>query len=399
MTVKISKPAINVREELADLKKPTGVAGEAMLRAETPQEQQALIGVGRKNLIINGANQVSQRGTVTGVNIATNTYGGPDRRNLYVNHSGESVFTISQQASGPGEFNHSFRIDCTTAGATLTGGQEIKSEHPIEAYDVAGVGFGTPYAKSLTVSFWVKSNQAADYVLWMYREDGTRHNSKVYTINSANTWEFKTLTFNPDTSNTVAVDNTTGLYVSFILNAGPSFTSGTSPNGNWQNIVSANRYAGQTATIGTSTSDYFEYTGLQVETGKVATPFEHRSYGEELALCQRYYQQLGHAINEIPIGFGYLYNTGVKSAFSIPLSTPMRSTPSLEGTGNCLKIKSSSTQVAVSASHFTVSYLSGSSQLGLHSNANAHADMGDEQTSTMLTNTSTDETINLDAEL
>ena len=334
MTVKITKPQINVREELNDLKKPTGIAGEAMLRAETVAEQQALIGVGRKNLIINGANQVNQRGTLTGVNIATNTYGGPDRRSLYVNHPGGSAFTLSQEASGPGEFNHSFLIDCTTAGATLTGGQEIKSEHSIEAYDVAGVGFGTPYAKSLTVSFWVKSNQAADYVLWMYREDGTRHNSKVYTINSANTWEFKTLTFNPDTSNTVAVDNTTGLYVSFILNAGPSYTSGTSPNGNWQNIVSANRYVGLTATIGTSTSDYFGYTGLQVETGKIATPFEHRSYGEELALCHRYYYRTAPANTYSWVAWGGYSNTTSNAIVFLSFPQRMRAVPTLGHGGN-----------------------------------------------------------------
>jgi len=322
MAVKFTKPEINVREKLAELDKPSGIAGEAMLRADTVAEQQALLGVGRKNLIINGANQVSQRGTLTGVNTAVNTYGGPDRRNLYVNHPGESVFTLSQEASGPGEFNHSFLIDCTTAGATLTGGQEIKSEHPIEAYDVAGVGFGTPYAKHLTVSFWVKSNQAADYVVWLYRPDGTRHNSKVYTINSPDTWEFKTLTFNPDTSNTVAVDNTVGLYVSFILNAGPSYSSGTSPNGNWQNIVSANRYAGITATIGSSTSDYFECTGLQVETGKVATPFEHRPYGEELALCQRYFHTLRSGI----FGVGTTAGT-VAFTYSSPVT--MRATPTI----------------------------------------------------------------------
>jgi len=291
MAVKFTKPEINVREKLAEQDKPSGIAGEAMLRAETPQEQQALIGVGRRNLIINGANQVNQRGTVTGINTAAFTYGGPDRRNLYVNDAGGAVFTISQGTSGPAEFTHTCRIDCTTAGDALTGGQEIKSEQTIEAYDVSGVGFGTTSAKSLTVSFWIKSNQAAAYVLWLYRADGSRHNSAVYNINSADTWEFKTLTFAPDYSNTVAVDNTAGLGVAFILNTGPTFSNGTSPNGNWEALTSGNRYAGQTATIGSSTSDYFEYTGLQVETGKVATPFEHRSYGEELALCQRYYEK------------------------------------------------------------------------------------------------------------
>jgi hypothetical protein len=322
MAVKFTKPEINVREKLAELDKPSGIAGEAMLRAETPQEQFNLIGAGRRNLVINGANQVNQRGTVTGLNTAAFTYGGPDRRNLYVNQAGGAAFSISQGTSGPDQFIHTCRIDCTTAGGALTGGQEIKSEQAIEAYDVSGVGFGTPSAKSLTVSFWVKSNQAATYVLWLYRADGSRHNSDVYSINSANTWEFKTLTFAPDHSNTVAVDNSTGLGVAFILNTGPTFSNGTSPKGNWQALTSGNRYAGQTATIGSSTSDYFEYTGLQVETGKVATPFEHRSYGEELALCQRYFHTLRSGIFGVATAVGTI-------AFTYSSPVTMRVTPTI----------------------------------------------------------------------
>ena len=326
MAVKFTKPEINVREKLAELDKPSGIAGEALLRAETPQEQQALIGVGRKNLIINGANQVNQRGTVTGINTAAFTYGGPDRRNLYVNDVGGSAFSLSQGTSGPAEFTHTCRIDCTTAGDALTGGQEIKSEQAIEAYDVSGVAFGTTSAKSLTVSFWVKSNQAANYVLWLYRADGSRHNSAVYSINSADTWEFKTLTFAPDHSNTVAVDNTTGLGVAFILNTGPTYSNGTSPNGNWEALTSGNRYAGQTATIGSSTSDYFEYTGLQVETGKVATPFEHRSYGEELALCQRYYYDAGLQKVDL-VGSGHASGYSGVTSGRITFPVTMRATP------------------------------------------------------------------------
>jgi hypothetical protein len=290
MSVQITKPITNVREELNDARKPSGIAGEAMLRAETPQDQQSLVGVGRKNIMINGANLINQRGTVSGINTATLNYGGPDRRNVYVNHPGESVFEITQGSSGPTGFPKTCRVNCTTAGATLTGSEEIKTEIPIEGYDVQQIGYGTPQAKFITISFWVKSNQAANFILWLYRPDGGRHTSKVYTINNPNTWEFKTITYNPDVSDPVSADNSPGLYVSFILNSGPTYTNGTSPDGAWQDIVSGNRYAGLTATIGSSTNDYFEFTGLQVETGEVATPFEHRSYGEELALCQRYYQ-------------------------------------------------------------------------------------------------------------
>ena len=327
MTLEINKPKINLREEVNQLKKPTGVAGEAMLRAETPQEQQALIGLGRKNMMINGANLVNQRGTKTGINSATLNYGGPDRRNLYVNHPGGSVFMIQQYNSGLSEFPKSCRIDCSTAGATLTGNEEIKTEIPMEGYDVQQIGYGTPQAKFLTVSFWVKSNQAANFILWLYRPDGARHSSKVYTINNPNTWEYKTLTFNPDVSDPVDVDETPGLYVSFILNSGPTYSSGTSPDGTWQDIVSPNRYAGITADIGSSTNDYFEFTGLQVETGKVATPFEHRSYGEELALCQRYFYSAAEGqSNSLGLGVNYT-STYMMGAINFPVT--MRTTPTL----------------------------------------------------------------------
>ena len=291
MAVKFTKPEINVREKLAELDKPSGIAGEAMLRAETPQEQFNLIGAGRKNMIINGAMQVAQRGTVTGINTATANYGAADRHAFYVNGNG-ATFTSSQEASGPPGFTKTTLIDCTTANSSaLTGNQEIKTQYAIEAYDLCGVGFGTTSAQPLTISFWCKTNQTGNFVLWFYRQDGTRTTSIPVPVHSANTWEYKTVTIQPDTSNTVAIDNTAGMYVSMILNTGPGYTSGTSPNGNWETIVTVNRHVGCTFTIGNSTSDYFEYTGLQVETGKVATPFEHRSYGEELALCERYYQK------------------------------------------------------------------------------------------------------------
>ncbi len=300
MAVKFTKPEINVREKLAELDKPSGIAGEAMLRAETPQEQFNLIGAGRRNLIINGDMRVAQRGTVTGINSATANYGGPDRHAFYVNGNG-ATFTSSQEASGPPGFTNTTLIDCTTANSSaLTSTQEIKTQYTIEAYDISGVGFGTASAQPLTISFWCKTNQTGNFVLWFYREDGTRTTSIPIPVHSANTWEYKTVTIQPDTSNTVAIDNTAGMYVSMILNTGPGYTSGTSPNGAWETIVTANRHVGCTLTIGNSTSDYFEYTGLQVEIGKVATPFEHRSYGEELALCQRYYHRItnSYAVNQ-----------------------------------------------------------------------------------------------------
>jgi hypothetical protein len=328
MAVKITKPEINVREKLAELDKPSGIAGEEMLRAETPQEQFNLISAGRRNMIINGDMQVSQRGTVTGINSATTNYGATDRHAFYVNGNG-ATFTSSQEESGPPGFTKTTLIDCTTANSSaLTATQEIKTEYAIEAYDISGVGFGTTSAQPLTISFWCKTNQTGNFVLWVFRPDGTRNTSIPVPVHSANTWEYKTVTIQPDTSNTVAIDNSVGMYVSMILNTGSGYTSGTSPNGNWETIVTANRYVGCTFTIGNSTSDYFEYTGLQVETGKVATPFEHRSYGQELALCQRYYYRIGSGSADDILGMGG--NLGTTTAyFSGTYPVEMRTTPTI----------------------------------------------------------------------
>jgi hypothetical protein len=298
---------------------------------------------GRKNLIINGSMQVSQRGNLTGLTENT-SYAGPDRFKFATSGNGQ-VFDLSQGSSGPSGFTNTTRIDCSTAGTTLTGGQEIKSTISIEGYDVNSVGFGTATAKPLTFSFWVKSNQVATYVVWAYRPDGSRHNSKTYTIDVADEWEFKTITFQADNSSEVTSDNTKGLDVAFIHNSGPTYTSGTSPNGSWENIVSANRYAGLTATIGNSVNDYIEITGVQLETGS-GTDFEHRSYGEELLLCQRYYSRKTNLWNdtggttghrfvpryEFPVTMRHVPSITLTNITTSSMTSPTPNATSTEGT-------------------------------------------------------------------
>ncbi len=372
MTVKITKPEINVREQLNELKKPTGIAGEAMLRAETPQEQFNLIGAGRKNLIINGDMRVAQRGTSFGSTV----------NNIYtldrwkVNRYAANNYYTTQETGAEGDpFINYIKVRRNTgdtSGNALSLTQRIEPSN-FKAYRGRTVTLSFLYRTGTTFSpqylragILGSTSGGATLGYWAYDAAAVGVNDLV--IKPSTTWKQHTLSFYLGTG----VET---LAVAFGVE-GPYPYTGTA-----------------------GSDDSFQIANVQLEAGEIATPFEHRLYGEELALCQRYYQKLGHGLNEFPIGFGYLYNAGVKSAFSIPLSTPMRSTPSLEGTGYCFKIKASGTQVAVAASHFTVVYLANSSQVGLYSNANTHTDMGDEQTSAMVTNTSTDETINLDAEL
>ena len=246
-----------------------------------------------RNLVINGAQKICQRGNQTNISTAANNYV-TDRFALYEN--GGAAFSGLHQDSGTDlpEFPKCLRADCTTA-STYTGTHEAKIAHYFEGQDLQHLNYGTASNQKLTLSFYVRSNQAATYAIWFYRGTGNRQNGKTYTINSANTWEKKTVTINGDASSAMTNDNSGQFRIEWILMTGPSFTSGTNPNGTWETRVDANRYAGHTATIGANTNDYFDITGVQLEVGDTSTSFEHRSFDTEYLRCCRYYQTTTYA--------------------------------------------------------------------------------------------------------
>jgi hypothetical protein len=284
MTVNITKPAINLRSELADLRKPTGLAGEAMLRAETPQEQFNLIGAGRRNLIINGAMRVAQRGT-SFTAAANGTYN-LDRFSM---RTTGTYLNVLQDSDAPVGFDYSLKTTVNSANPSPSSGDLTRITYICESQDVSRLNYGNSYAQTSTLSFWVKSSIVGAYTIFMYAEDANRSLVKGYTINAADTWEYKTIHVQGDvTGSGFNKDNGSGLTIEFNLMAGSSF-SGSGYQDTW---VSGGgiRASGQTANCTTSGAT-FQITGVQLELGKVATPFEHRSYGEELALCQRYYEK------------------------------------------------------------------------------------------------------------
>ena len=279
MTVRGNKPAINVREELADLRKPTGIAGEAMLRAETPQEQFNLIGAGRRRINHNGGMRIAQRGTSS----TSNGYL-VDRYKSY-NTTG-ATFTQSQGTTSPPEgFGHYLKINTDTADTSIGTSEYFQLSHGVEGQDVIGSGWGTSSAIPITLSFWVKSNVTGTYVVEIQTGLGSYESSHNYTVNASGVWEYKTVTFPAFTSTAIPMDNTAGFYLSWWLAAGSTWNTGTiSPE--WTSGNSG-RAAGQ-VNLFAAQNNYWQITGVQLELGKVATPFEHRSYGDELARCQRY---------------------------------------------------------------------------------------------------------------
>ena len=286
MTVTVTKPAINVREELADLRKPTGIAGEAMLRAETPQEQFNLIGAGRRNILYNGAFEIAQRGT-SFTNVDNNDYT-LDRWKIIEDST--AVFTATQSTDAPNGFAHSLKLDVTTADSSVAASDYCILNQPLEGYDIISFAAGTTDAKYHSLSFWVKSNVTGTFIAGLRYNDSGKNSGQAYTIDQADTWEHKTVVFPPQTTNAPSYDNTEDLSLYFWLLAGSNYSGGSSLGTGWSTTDNT-RAVGQTNLVA-STDNEFYITGVQLEVGKVATPFEHRSYGEELALCQRYYYRI-----------------------------------------------------------------------------------------------------------
>jgi len=243
-----------------------------------------------RNLIINGAMQVWQRGT--SVDSISNANYQCDRwRIAYAGTDGN--VDIDQDTSVPtGQgFGYSQKVSMDASESSLDAGDQVNVTHRFEAQNLQHLEFGTSSAKSLVVSFWVKSSVAATYSLEWQTKDGTqRMIGRTYTINSANTWEYKTLTVPGDPSATINNDNGAGLDLRFWLDAGSTFTSGTFAT-DWENSTSANRVNATTGWL-VSTSPTWHITGVQLEVGEVATPFEHRSFADELAACKRYFELL-----------------------------------------------------------------------------------------------------------
>ena len=232
-----------------------------------------------RNLVINGAMQVAQRGTTF-----TGGGGGGITLDMWKFSEGTSaVFDVVRSSTAPAGFANSFKVDCTTTG-TPTGSQEGFVETKVESQNLQHLQYGTSGAQSATLSFWVRSNKTGDYGLWIYHYDEASQYATTYTISSADTWEYKTITIPGNTSTALANDNTTGLAIRFYLQIGPDL-AGT-PSETWQTTLS-NR--SPDLNLGDSTDNEWLITGVQLEVGSVATPFEHRSFGDEMARCQRYY--------------------------------------------------------------------------------------------------------------
>jgi hypothetical protein len=288
---------------------------------------------GVRNLIINGAMTVAQRGTSgfasTGYTL--------DRFKIQADNMDNLVFEVSQSTTTPADFSNSLRVEVTTAETALASDELMYLFYAIEAQDLQHINYGSSDAKKLTLSFWVRSSLTGTYSLLAYQEDDTRASTHAYTVNTADTWEYKTITIPADTTGVIDNNNGTGLGLYWTLAAGSNYSgSGTEA---WKAYVAAT-FADSNQVDFTAQTGNFYITGVQLEVGDSATDFEHRSYADELLRCQRYFRLTndgGSNYQAIGAGVGFAESTSLFYV-SWTWDTEMRAAPTLavfeEGNAN-----------------------------------------------------------------
>jgi hypothetical protein len=260
------------------------------------------VGLSFKNRIINGDMTIAQR--ATSATAGDGTYPSIDRYQTFT-EAADGVFTVAQITDAPSGFTNSARITVNTADASIGAGQRYLFMQNIEGFNVADLAYGTASAQTITVSFWVKSSLTGTFSGSLNASFAPSY-PFTYTINSANTWEYKTITIIGSVTGTWNTTNGVGLRLNFCIGAG-SNSLGTANT--WSTGSSFFGATGSVQLISTVNATW-QITGVQLEKGSVATSFDYLPYGTELMLCQRYYE------TSYPIGFSAGHNFGQQYPFS-----------------------------------------------------------------------------------
>ena len=277
------------------------------------------------NRIINGAMVIDQRNAGAAVTISAPSFVYTLDRWFGYGQLTDGVFTVQRSTTAPTGFTNSALTTVTTADASIGASQLYGFGQKIEGFNVADLGWGTASAQSVTLSFQVRTSVTGTYSVTVFNSAFNRGYTATFTVSAANTFETKTITIPGDTSGTWATDNSIGLTVWISLGAGSTFT-GTA--GAW-NAGTTYAATGQVNLIATSGATFY-ITGVQLEAGSVASPFERRDYGRELQMCQRYFQQLPS--NRTDAGFMVLSSPVLGGSDRIPLPVlpvPLRTSPTV----------------------------------------------------------------------
>ena len=290
MTVRVNKQPFNLREKLSELERPIGVKGNELMGAETAQDARDLVSAGRKNMIINGDMRIDQRYGGSSRDIAGGTNEYVVDRFIFRDSISTSVRvqrnTLSASTDPPG-FRYAVKMSCLGNDVSISNTEYLRIQQYIETNNLK-CDWGIQNTDYLTLSFWVKSSVPGKYHVNLEDGDASPLYLKPYYINQADTWQKVELTYPPPPSGSwiTSTDNGIGMRITWSLTIGPSYVSSTEEGWITSYYMAG---PGQVNFVG-GTGNAFWLTGVQLERGRNATDFEHRSYGEELALCQRYFQ-------------------------------------------------------------------------------------------------------------
>ena len=241
-------------------------------------------GGNNRNILINGGMNVAQRGTSSADTSATGYYTVDRWQLVNVNTSG--TITITQDNDTPSGFAKSTKLACTGADTSVASNELIKFRQKIEGRRLFSFAKGTSSAKPFAVSFYVKGNADATYACELLDQENTRQMTQLFNVTT--NWTRIELTFPADTTGTISFDNSSRFQIQFVLHAGSQFTTGTLNSSAFASTTDANRYGGISSFLSNISRTFF-ITGVQLEVGQNPTSFEHRAFGDEVRLCQRYY--------------------------------------------------------------------------------------------------------------
>jgi hypothetical protein len=280
---------------------------------------------GFRNRLINGSMAIDQRNAGAAVTLNGASAYTVDR--WFGEDITDGIFTVQQDSSAPAGFSFSAKVTVTTADASLAATQYAVFTQRIEGFNTADLGWGTANAKTVTLSFWVRSSLTGTFGGVLANSAENYSYPFTYTISVANTWEQKTVTVVGPTAGTwIGATNGKGMIVTFSLGSGSTYV-GTA--GAWAAADYRGGATGQTNVMGTLNATWY-ITGAQLEVGSVATPFERRDYGRELAMCQRYFVLCASAADD-PLGLVSIYSTtGIQFSFFMPVT--MRAAPTILNT-------------------------------------------------------------------
>jgi hypothetical protein len=275
-----------------------------------------------RNKIINGAMVIDQRNAGASVAVTVTGYGTVDRIRAILT-AAPGAYSLQQVSDAPNGFSKSLQLTVTSTDATPASDRQYGLQQRVEGFNTADFNFGSAGASAVTLSFWVKCSVIGTFGGVIQNSANNRSYVFSFSVVVANTWEYKTVTIDGDTTGTWLTDNGSGLFLQFTVGADSAVL--TTPN-----VWSAANFKGPTgqANLMATSGATFQITGVQLEAGDTATPFEHRSYGQELALCQRYYQRLTSSVKYTAFAAG-ISSTTSGASYYVKLSNTMRSAPTV----------------------------------------------------------------------